>query len=404
MLISVFNGAGQVDYLFGLISGLAEHSKKPVHVLDSDAAAPLLQQMDNVIFHQVYSFKESKASTWRKLKNIIRFYRLQLGYLIKSKPGIVHFQWLNRQLFADRIIIPLVARLFGHKMVLTVHNINTASRDEHDSIINRISLRILYHLCHHLIVHTPGSRDELIEHFSIDPAKIDVIRHGTNNKVQITRLTSPEARNILNLSANSRVVLFFGNIDHYKGLDIILDSLKQLPADFCQNLTLIIAGQAKSKEYDEFIKKKISDVSDSVHVNIIQKLTFIPDEDIEIYFKAADCIVLPYRKIYQSGIIFMAYAFGLPILASDTGNFRNDIPENKCGYIVKENTSKVWAESLLSYFDSSLFSQLKSNRIEIKKWADDYYSWEQIGSETLSVYSNLKKKSQSGLKATLKLF
>ncbi|HAH58003.1 MAG TPA: hypothetical protein DCL86_07635, partial [Bacteroidales bacterium] len=63
-----------------------------------------------------------------------------------------------------------------------------------------------------------------------------------------------------------------------------------------------------------------------------------------------------------------------------------------------------WAESLLSYFDSSLFSQLKSNRIEIKKWADDYYSWEQIGSETLSVYSNLKKKSQSGLKATLKLF
>lgn len=390
MRISVFNGAGSVDYLFGLVSGLAVHSKTPIHVLDSDAATPLLQKADNIIFHPVYSFEESRASGWRRVKNFVRFYALQMGYLLKSKPGIVHFQWLHRQLIADRILIPLIARLRGHKMVFTVHNVNAASRDGHDNAINRLTLKILYNLCHHLIVHTPGSKTELIEQFGTNPAKVDIIRHGTNMRVRITDLTYMGARELLNFSAEERVVLFFGNIDHYKGLDIVLDSLRLLPAEYHESLTFIIAGQIKSKEYEEYIRKKIEEASG--FANILSQLAFIADQDVEKYFKAADCIVMPYRKIYQSGIIFMAYAFGLPILASDTGNFRNDIPEGKCGYIVDENTPESWARALMDYFESPVFDQLDKNRSEIKAWAENYYSWESIGAETLAVYSKLLEK------------
>ena len=387
MQISVFNGAGQTDYLYGLVSGLTAHSTTPIHVLDSDQAEPLFQHMNNVVFHQVYSYKESEASRWRKIKNIVRFYSLQLGHLFRMKPGVVHFQWLNRQLLADRIIIPLVARLCGHKIVLTVHNINAASRDDNDNIINRLSLRLLYNLCHHLIVHTPGSKAELIEQFRINPARIDVIRHGTNNKVSSTDLSSSEARIALKLSAKDRVALFFGNIDHYKGLDIILDSLKLLPPEFGANFTFIVAGAAKSKDYDDFIKNEIAKVSE--HTNIINKLTFIPDEDIEIYFKAADCIVLPYRKIYQSGIIFMAYTFGLPILASDVGNFKQDVPEGKCGFLLSENSPQAWNLIFQRYFSSELYTNLSETRNNIKAWADSNYSWDEIGKETKKVYEYL---------------
>ena len=69
---------------------------------------------------------------------------------------------------------------------------------------------------------------------------------------------------------------------------------------------------------------------------------FIPDEETEIYFKAADVLVLPYRHIYQSGVLFLGYSFGLPVLAADVGSLKDEIVEGKTGFVFRPEDPWTW--------------------------------------------------------------
>ncbi|MFH1119566.1 MAG: glycosyltransferase [Bacteroidota bacterium] len=388
MNISVFNGAGQVDYMYGLVSGLAKHKTDNIDVLDVDLTRDIFQSFSNVNYFPVFRVLPRSSSIVAKGVNTLRFYYLQLWFLMSRKKRVVHFQWLDRFKYIDRIVLPLTARLFGHRVVLTVHNINAGKRDNRDSWGNRLSLKILYRLANSLIVHTEKSKEELMFEFPINEAKISVIRHGMNNRVTITGLTSGQARKQLKIGEGEKVVLFFGNIDFYKGLDLLLDCYNQLPESFLKDSRLLIAGNSKSPDYTKLILDKIS--SQRIKERVIARISYIPDQEVEQYFMAADCIVLPYRNIYQSGVIFMAYSFGLPVIVSDIGNFRNDMVEGKTGFLINSNEPDQISNTLLSYFESSLYRNLAETRESIKSWAWQNYSWDIIGSETRRLYESIK--------------
>ena len=123
------------------------------------------------------------------------------------------------------------------------------------------------------------------------------------------------------------------------------------------------------------------------------KFQFIPIDEVEMYFAAADCLVLPYKKIYQSGVIFLSYRFGLPIIATDVGSFREDIIDVVTGFICSPNNAEDMAAKLKIFFDSPLFRQQEQTRAHIIKFAEQKYSWANIGRQTYEVYTNLKKLS-----------
>ena len=386
MKISIFNSAN-ADYLLGLVSGLANFKEDKIDVLYTEEYADIFSPFSNVNFIPVNSLKNSRSSVYLKLWNIFRFYYLQIFYLLKRKSRITHFQWLERYKFMDRIVIPVISKIRGHKIIVTVHNVNTGKRDNCDSWFNTFSLKFLYNNSNHLIVHTEDSKDELKRDFQISPSKISVIKHGMNTRVDQAGLTQAEARKRLQIGGEERVVLFFGNIDHYKGLDILLESLDFLPPEFVQNFRLIIAGRIKSEEHMNLINGLLE--KSHLKDRILAHVKFIGNQDVESYFMASDCVALPYRKIYQSGIIFMAYAFGLPVLASDVGNFRQDVPQDKCGFLVSDNTPQAWSLMIQQYFSSGLYSNLEESRHIIKDWANSNYSWDEIGKETRKVYESL---------------
>lgn len=387
MKISIFNGAGQVDYMFGLVSGLAQFQNDSIDVLDAENTKDLFIQFSNVNYYPVYNIIPRKAPFLKKTRNIFRFYSSQIWHILSHKPRVIHFQWLDRFILIDRILLPGLARLRGHKVVLTVHNINARKRDNRDNLTNRVSLRILYKIAHLLIVHTPLSKTELLNEFPIRESKVSVVKHGMNNRVARKGLTTEQSRKNLNLGLTEKVVLFFGNIDHYKGLDILIESLSFLSNDFLNDFKLVIAGNSKISAYTDFILKKIEVCG--YKDKITHRIGYIPDEEVEQYFIAADCIVLPYRNIYQSGVIFMAYAFGLPIIVTDIGNFRNDIVVGKTGFLIASNTPQELSKSVTDYFSSALFKKLPETREQIKKWAQENYSWDTIGAETRKLYESL---------------
>lgn len=387
MRINIFNGAGQVDYLYGLVSGLAQFDDDTIDVLDADLTRHLFLPFRNVRYHAVFNKIPRDADFRTKAGNSVRFYTLQIVHLLRSKPGIVHFQWLDRFILVDRIFLPLLARLRGHKVVVTVHNINAGKRDNRDSWLNRFSLTTLYRLSSHLIVHTVQSKDELLHEFPIKPEKVSVIKHGMNNRVFQQGMSTAEAREKLGLKQNHKVILFFGNIDNYKGLDLLIDSLEHLNPDIQDEVRLTIAGNSKVASYTESIKAAIA--ASRFSEKISSRIEHIPDDEVEQYFMAADCIVLPYRNIYQSGVIFMAYTFGLPIIVSDIGNFRNDMIVGRTGLLLNNNTPEEIGKEISVYFGSSLYLNLPETRKQIKDWAWDNYSWNSIGQETRKLYQSL---------------
>lgn len=388
MNISVFNGAGQVDYMYGLVSGLAQNKSDRIDVLDVDITSDIFKPFTNVVYHPVFRVPGKTTSVFSKGINVIRYYFLQIWFLVSHKSRIVHFQWLDRYKFIDRIILPTIARIFGHKVVLTVHNINSGKRDNRDTWGNRMSLRILYKLAHRLIVHTEQSKDELMLEFPTRESKVKVIKHGMNNRVAQSGLTTSKAREKFGIAEKEKVMLFFGNIDYYKGLDILIDSYSNLPEDFFKETRLLIAGNSKSADFTKAIKNKIDSLREKERV--IAKFGYVPDEEVELYFMAADCIILPYRDIYQSGVIFMAYTFGLPIIVSDIGNFKNDMVEGKTGFLIPSTNPEQVTNALLNYYKSDVYLKLPESREKIKEWACQNYSWDVIGVETRKLYESIQ--------------
>jgi len=122
---------------------------------------------------------------------------------------------------------------------------------------------------------------------------------------------------------------------------------------------------------------------------IVLRPDFIPDEETEVYFKAADVLVLPYTHIYQSGLVALGYSFGLPIIATDVGSFREDILEGKTGFICRPSDSVDLARAIQTYFESNLYRRLAHTRQEISQYAHQRYSWQVVAEMTCQVYAAL---------------
>ena len=128
---------------------------------------------------------------------------------------------------------------------------------------------------------------------------------------------------------------------------------------------LIIVGRPKGSEnYWKQIQRGIA--RSGIGDRIIQRIEYIPDELTELYFKAADVLILPYAHVFQSGVLFLGYSFGLPAIAADVGSLKEEIIEGKTGFVFKPRDSSDLARKIEEYFKSELFRNLETRRAEIK--------------------------------------
>ena len=119
----------------------------------------------------------------------------------------------------------------------------------------------------------------------------------------------------------------------------------------------------------------------------------MPDVDTEIYFKATDLLVLPYVHIFQSGVLFLAYNFGLPVIASDVGSLRDDIVVGRTGFVCKPRDPIDLAKEIEKYFSSELYQKLALRRRDIQDYANQKYSWAKVGKEV--VVASLRRTVKS---------
>lgn len=102
---------------------------------------------------------------------------------------------------------------------------------------------------------------------------------------------------------------------------------------------------------------------------------------------------MPYKAIFQSGLQFLAYSFGLPVIATDIGSFREDIVEGKTGMVCRPEDADDLADKILAYFRSDLFNNPQQARREIMDYGNRKYSWEEVGNITCAIYERLMDKT-----------
>ena len=381
---------GAPHYEAGLIAGLAEHDVT-VDVIGGDDLAnlPALRH-PQVNFRNFYGGSGPGTARWRKALRLVTVYLKLFTHAARSDARLIHIQWPYKLVFFDRTVLNLYYKALGKKIVFTAHNIDAAARDGTQSWANRASLRFHYRIMDHLIVHTDRMKSELVQDFGIAESKIAVIPHGIMSVVPDTSLSRLEARKRLGLGAEDRVMLAFGLISPYKGLEYLVEALGLLRKEK-KNLTLVIAGRIKEcPDYWEKIRALID--REQVNNQVVTHLRHIPDDEVEVFFKAADVLVMPYRGIFQSGVVFLAYRFGLPVIATDVGSLKEVVVAGKNGFICKPDDAADLAETIDRFFASELYQDQERSRRQIREHAFVRYSWSDIGAQTRRVYERLLQK------------
>jgi D-inositol-3-phosphate glycosyltransferase len=388
--VALLTGGADRPYAFGLATALISKGAALDLVANDELDGPEFHGKPDVNFLNLRGSQRPNVSFPIKVFRVLLYYAKLIRYAATAKPGIFHILWNNRFQKFDRTLLMLYYRLLGKKIVLTLHNVNAGKRDSNDTRLNRLTLRMQYRLANHLFVHTGKMRRELIEEFGVPDSRVTVIPFGINNAVPNTRLAPSDAKLRLGIREGEKTILFFGNIAPYKGLEYLVVAFKRILARH-NNYRLIIAGRPKDCErYWTAIRE---DTCGEIRTGrILLRAAFIPDDETEVYFKAADVAVLPYRQIYQSGVLFLAHSFGLPVIASDVGSLREDIVEGKTGYVFKAEDPVDLARSIERYFASDLYANLNNRRQVIRDYATERHSWDVVGEVTRDVYGRLLGK------------
>jgi D-inositol-3-phosphate glycosyltransferase len=386
--ISLLTGGDDKSYALGLTAALVGQGISIDFIGSDKVDAPQLHTTPLITFLNLRGDQRENVSFRRKVLRILAYYYRLVRYAAVARPSIFHILWNNKFEFIDRVLLMLYYRLLGKKIVFTAHNVNIRKRDGTDTWLNRLSLRIQYRLTDHIFVHTERMKSELLADFGVPDTKTSVIPFGINNTAPNSSMTTIDAKKLLGVRSSDKVILCFGQIAPYKGLEYLVDAFSEL-AKTDESYRLIIAGKVKpgQTEYWNEGRRKIAD--SETRSQIIERIEHIPDEKVELYFKAADVLIVPYLNIFQSGVPFLAYSFGLPVIATDVGSLREDIVEGRTGFVCQPRNSSDLAGTIDRYFKSELFRGLESRRLEIKEYANERYSWNKVAAITTAVYTEL---------------
>jgi glycosyltransferase involved in cell wall biosynthesis len=392
--VALLTGGGDKPYAFGLATALTSKGATFDLIGSDELDFPEFRNQPGVHFLNLRGDQRPNASFPRKVLRISTYYVRLIRYAAAAKPKLFHILWNNKFEFFDRTLLMAYYRYLGKTTVLTLHNVNAGRRNSADTPFNRLTLRIQYRLADHIFVHTERMKLELIAEYGVPESRVTVIPFGINNAVPNTSLTSIEAKRRLGVERGKKAILFFGNLAPYKGIEYLIAAFRQLLAGNGE-YQLIIAGSPHV--YERYWRPIREAIREDVQMGrVLLKDEFIPDEDTEVYFKAADVLVLPYRHIYQSGVLFLGHSFGLPVVAADVGCLKEEIVEGQTGFVFRPEDTHDLARVIETYFESDLYANLECMRPRIRDYATTRHSWDAVSQITMSVYASLAGTPESG--------
>jgi len=189
-------------------------------------------------------------------------------------------------------------------------------------------------------------------------------------------VTMSEARTKLNIDIEDKVILFFGLIRHYKGLDLLIEAMAQ-PEIKKEKIKLLIAGEFYEDKtpYLDLIEKH------GLKSQIILHDKFIANEDVKYYFCASNLVAQTYRNATNSGVTMVGYYYERPMLVTNVGGLAEIVPNEKCGYVV-DNKIELISNKILDYFKHNREAEFTANVVAEKK----KYEWQEFIAKLIGLW------------------
>ncbi len=369
-IIEPVGGHGGMNYYdFGLCEGLVGANVTPtLYTCDETHATPGLPFKVNRVYRRIFGADPA----WRRG---LRYLAGSVRALMGARRGgnrLAHFHVF--QVGVLELFNVLLARLLLLRVVITAHDVESF-RSEWSGIKSMV-----YGLADGVIAHNRVSQRELVRVLGMPERKIHVIPHG-NYLGHVGAMPPAEAaRAKLGLPRNATVLLFFGQIKEVKGLDLLLDAAASIKADLPE-LVVLIAGKMWGQDFAQY-QGQIDRLGLRDHC--VAHVRYIADDEVAAYYAAANLVVLPYRRIYQSGVILMAMSYGKPVLAADLDGMTEVIEDGVTGHVFRTGDSAHLAQQLRAVLaDPAALQRVAANGLELMRTG---YSWERIGQLTGACY------------------
>lgn len=234
---------------------------------------------------------------------------------LDSDVELVHAQWWSYPLAIPYVSIFTIGKARGKTILVTVHNVEPHEQN----VLTRFLNDLVYRFADEYVVHSEENKSQFSQKAGIDAERIHVISHPTIGPEK-QGLSKSDARRQLELDPDRSTVLFFGNIREYKGLDSLIRMVDSI--NDSRDVDLLIAGKCWEdwEKYEAIIEQH--NLADNVH----RYPGFIPEDQLELFFTAADAVALPYEYFdAQSGVAGLANHFETVSVGYDEGGLAEQV-------------------------------------------------------------------------------
>jgi len=376
-MIEPVGGHGGMDYYdFGLCAGLAAAGVDVVlHTCDETSIPDHAGFVVRHTYHGIFG----KTAAWRRGLSFVSGSLRAVISAVLERRKVIHLHLFH--VGALPFMNVLLVRLMGRKLVITAHDVESFVSSLEVPFISRMA----YRLAHRVIAHNYISSDELKARLHVPDDKIAVIPHGNYLHALRPMLPVNIARAKLGIPAHAKVLLFFGQIKDVKGLDLLLNAIP-LVLQRHPDAVLLIAGKPWKTDFAAYQAK-----IDELEINhaCITHIRFIPDEEVPLYYGAADLVVLPYLRIYQSGVVLMAMSYGKAVLVSDIPGMLEVVQDQETGFVFRSGDVDDLVQRICTIFANQPIMESVAKRG--LRLMEEKYDWAVIGKKTKDLYASLYK-------------
>ncbi|MDI6765887.1 MAG: glycosyltransferase [Bacteroidota bacterium] len=257
-----------------------------------------------------------------------------------------------------------VKKKVGAKVLFICDNIIPHERRLGDIALTKYA----FHQADYFIVQSDAVEKDLLQHF---PNSIyRKIPHPVYENFG-SLIPKNTAREILGIS-NKKVILYFGYIRKYKGLMVLIDAMKEIKDRGIMTEEILLLAVGEFYDDESKYRQKVKDLNLGPFIRFVSD--YVPNEQVAVYFSAADVVVLPYLSATQSGIIQIAYNFQKSVIATNVGGLAEVVLDGKTGFVVPPDDPSAIADAIQRFYSEKREEEFSKN-VEIEK---KKYSWDRL--------------------------
>jgi D-inositol-3-phosphate glycosyltransferase len=368
---------GMVHYDAGLCEGLAEAGVDvTLYTSDKTPEDERAPYRTRRFYREVYG----PDPAWRRG---IRYLRASLRAMLgagRDGASVAHLHFFHAGPL--ELFDVLLARLLGLRVVATAHDVRPFAAGLSAPRVAKVA----YRLVHRIVAHSETARRELLEVLRVPGAKVDVIPHGNYLRSIDGVPTKEAARSRLGLDRDARVLLFFGQLKEVKGLDVLLRAMPKVVDDH-EDAVLLIAGKVWKDDWERYRRQ-----ADALAAagNCVCRVSYVPEAEVPDYYAASDVVVLPYHRIYQSGVLLLAMSYGKPVVVSDIEGMTEVVEDGANGHVFSSGDDRALAEKL---------SQVLADPAGLKRvgeaglaYVSRHHDWSETGRKTAEAYRGVRRR------------